>query len=259
MELPYKYYFFGSENSSDTDVLIEVDSIEEQHLNNDFIKKIKKEYSLDWDINLIVIRDGKITDTISRKGSPDNVNNSLFQTYKLHKQQFPNPITEMVERHHFLATFKCIRNILSFCSRTENRNIIKSVLKKEYYNSSNPSFIDFVEVLKKIDFTKIESFNKKFSDEDIWKKISFYLGQTLSLIKENNEIYTKNQLVSNYPHLKPFIERNIKNIQKHLINELRDELIEVVNEYEVEFIGGRKLVWNNEIIDIQFEKIIRDE
>ena len=178
LDIPYKYYFFGSENSYDTDVLIEVEEIKEPHEVDAFIKNFRKTFNIDWDISLIVIKDGKIVDTNSRKGSPDNVHNSLFKTYDLHDQKFQCPISAMVDRSHLLAIFKCVRNILSFCSRTEFRKTIKTVLKTEYYNSEALSLKDFLDVLKKINFNQIDNFNKNIDNKKILKKIAFLIGQT---------------------------------------------------------------------------------
>ncbi|MEI6576766.1 MAG: hypothetical protein WCO63_11365 [Bacteroidota bacterium] len=260
MTLPYKFYFFGSEDSTDTDVIIEVDKINEPHEDIAFINKLKLDYNLDWDITLVLINEGKIVDTISRKGSPDSVNNCLFYTYDLHRnrQKYPNPINQLVERNILLAAFRCIRNILYFCSRTSYRPMIKKVLTKEYYNSSNLSFQDFVCVLKNIDFATIDTFNKKYSDEDIWKKIAFFLGQTLSLILDNKEIYTKNQLIEKYPKLTPFIHRNVDNYQKEEINALKYIITDIMSNFNVELIEKRILKFNNEIIDVELEKIFNN-
>jgi len=261
MTIPYKFYFFGSEDSSDTDVLIEVDKINKPHEDIAFINKLKLDYNLDWDINLIIIKDGEIVDTMSRKGSPDSVNNSLFYTYEFHKQnqKYPNPINQRVKRNILLAVFRCIRNILSFCSHTSYRKMIKKKLTKEYYNSSNLLFHDFVCILKNIDFTTIETFNKKKSDKDIWKKLAFFLGQTLSLIEDNTEIYTKNQFIAKYPKLIPIIQRDMHVCQKEELNILKNKFVDIVSDFNVEFVGKRMLKLNNEIIDVELEKIISNE
>ena len=136
--------------------------------------------------------------------------------------------------------------------------MIKKVLTKEYYNSSNLSFQDFVCVLKNIDFATIDTFNKKYSDEDIWKKIAFFLGQNLSLILDNKEIYTKNQLIEKYPKLTPFIHRNVDNYQKEEINALKYIITDIMSNFNVELIEKRILKFNNEIIDVELEKIFNN-
>jgi len=254
-QIPYKYYFFGSNNSIDNDVLIEVDTIGKPHENIEFIKKLKKEYSLDWDINLIVVQNGIIVDTMNRKGSIDSINNSLFTTYALHKskQKYENPIIKKVERKKLLAIYRCIRNVLSFCSKTNYRKSIKTVLKKEYYNSEKMSFSEFLMILKEIDFEKIDTFNKNISDIDIWKKIAFFFGQT-NLLLEDIEVYTKNDLINNYPKIKPFINRNFDSSQKKIINEIKNEFIDKVKNLNIKKIGQRLLCLDNEIIDVELEK-----
>ncbi len=219
-KFPYPYYFYGSQDSIDLDVLIQIPKELMPYFIEDrkrLVKKMLNEYNLPFNANLIVVDNGVIVDTIFPKTWIDSVNNSLYNTYSLHmdKQKYPLPINRTIHRNKLLSIYKTIRTILSLLSRTNYRQIVKPVL-----NGIHP-FTSKIEALKQIDFNTITEFNQpNMSNTDIWKVIAFYLGQNISLIKDNVELYTKSDIAGTHPDLSPFIYReNIINNLKLLLNE----------------------------------------
>lgn len=181
MKSPYPYFTHGSEDSLDTDVYFVVDKLSDRLDDN---KKLCDQLSHDNGVNgnLICVQDGIVSAVF--KGTVDEVNNSLFSTYGLHKQDFPNPIIGLVERDICLKWVRVVRGILSHCSRTEHREIVKMALRSD-------NIVDKVAVLRSLDFTKIETFNKEPAAE-VYKFICFQSAQYLGLLS-NKEIYTKSQ------------------------------------------------------------------
>ncbi len=249
---PYQYYFYGSDDSIDTDVLISIPSDELPVVYEDrkrLLHKLNKEYSLDWNTNFIIIDNGYVINTVNPKSWIDSVNNSLYTTYHLHNQEFPLPINGLMKRNNLLAVYKCIRFILSCLSRTHYRPIIKSVINGQH------SFVKKIDILKSIDFTKIETFNQNnTSDIDIWKKIAFYIGQNISLITENIEIYTKKDLIKEHPILDVFINRN-NNSDKRIINFILKYYCDFILKAYIENHkqNGILLSYKDELIDMKKE------
>ncbi|MFN8671451.1 MAG: hypothetical protein U0457_05110 [Candidatus Sericytochromatia bacterium] len=228
MILPYEYYFYGSEDSTDVDVLIKIEKNEmplQQEERKIFVKKLEEKYELfDWNINLIVVENGIISDTIYPKAWIDSLNNAFYHTYNFHKQIYNCPIDKTVKRHKFLAIYKTIRTILTSCTRTHYRNDIKPILKGLH------DFNKKIELLPKIDFTSIKDFNQDNTKNiDIWKIIAFYLGQNIALIRDNKEIYTKKELVKSFPELYDFIYR--KDNDPKIINLLIKDYVEIIKNY----------------------------
>lgn len=208
--IPYQYNFFGSEDSIDKDVFILVDSlpesdIREQELRKELASKIKKEIrslGFDWNISLIVVKDGIVVDNVYPVGSIDSLNNSLFKTYSNHKQDYSCFVNRMVDRNKPLAIYKTVRQIMTTCSRTEFRPFIKPNLKGLH------DFDAKLNALLEIDFTKIETFNQPNEDDlSCWKIIVFYLLQNMLLL-QNIEVYSKSEILNFYPEFKNFILRN---------------------------------------------------
>ena len=208
------FYFFGSKNSQDKDVLLECPNIPDKQTAHNWIQTYKQTLGLDWNINLITIENQQVINTIPSKATIDGVNNALLDTYHLHEQKHSIPIKNRLKRHILLNTYRCIRTILTFCTRTNYRSQIRPTL-----NGIHP-FFHKINSLELLDFQEIKSFEAKYSaDVDIWKTIAFYLGQTLALWKKA-EIYTKDDLVKNFPAFENFIyrksldENNLKYLQE---------------------------------------------
>jgi len=232
-----KYYLFGSENSLDYDILVEVDSIptdiDKAH---NICKSFNEQLSLIYpdkeiNCNLITVNNNKIINCF--KGTTEELNNCLYYTYDLHKQVFPNPILEPVERDVNEKILRVARFIITFYSRTELRKEIKSALRG--------NLLLKLEVLKKINFVKMTEFtDKKEKKEDIKKTIAFQFGQIFSLIDEyESDSYTKNGIIKNYSDLENFLNRN----PKHYLNILNHYLQRYINYIENN-IGNLRLIEN---------------
>ena len=251
---PYPYYFYGSHDSIDSDVLIEIPEEKMPVMQEDrkkFLKQLETEYNLHWNTNLIVVKNGYVTDTVYTKTWIDSINNSLFTTYILHedKQKFPLPIIGELKRNKLLAIYKTVRTILAMLSRTNYRSTIKPILK-----GIHPFNLKINE-LSKIDFTTIDGFNQdNTEDVDIWKIIAFYLGQNISLLKDNNEIYTKITLVANYPEFHDFIYRKEITLEhKMLLNEKINLYVNMLHNYGNFICEDNIMYCEDEKIDMKNE------
>lgn len=237
----YKYYFFGSEDSVDIDVLLEVSEIpKDKQYCQDFVKELKAVNNLtNWNIGLVVIKNGYVVDTESSKGSIDSTNNSLFTTYFLHstKQIHPLPIIGLVDRNVLLAIYKSVRTILSAMTRTQYRQDIKPILKYCH------DFSLKLEALKKVDLLSINTFNQPYqSDKDCWKIIAFYVSQTYLLQQTGGTFHSKKEMISWYPYLKSFLYREefseaelifLKKLYKNWICEIEKNKFVTVGNYLV--------------------------
>jgi hypothetical protein len=199
------FYIFGSENSTDYDVIVSVDEIPQ---NIDDAHNICKYWNAKLsellpdkplNCNLGVFKDGELVDVF--KGTTDELINVIYYTYDNHKQFYPNPIDSPVQRDLDEKILRVARFIISFYSRTDLRAQIKSALRG--------NLKDKLEVLKIIDFTKMIYFpGKKEKSEDIYKTLAFQFGQVFSIVDGfESESYTKNGVAKNYPDLKSLLLR----------------------------------------------------
>jgi hypothetical protein len=201
LDLPY--YHFGSEDSLDTDVLVSVDRIGTKEEAYARVAALRAQCPDGWNLNLIVVREGHVAETLSSNGTADGLNNSLWTTYALHeaKQRHPNPIVGPVPRHRALAWYRAVRCVLTFCTRTRWRAQIKPHLKGLH------PFARKLDALATLDFVSLDSFQSLYMDDtDIWKALTFYIGQALSLA-DGRELYTKRDFLAAWPQLAPFILR----------------------------------------------------
>lgn len=251
---PFKYYFYGSEDSLDLDVLIEISKEQmpsTQEERKQYLKQLEIEYNLNWNSNLIVIENSYISDTIYPKSWIDSLNNSLFTTYKNHldKQVYELPIKGMVKRHKLLAIYKTVRTILAVLSRSHYRTIVKPILNgcHDFYLKLN--------ALKQIDFSTIKQFNQRnMNDVDIWKVLAFYIAQNISLVKYDIEIYEKKILIENHYQLSYFINRKeLKPTDFYYLNLYLKELIEMIENFGVYKTDNNLLYCKDEIIDMKKE------
>ena len=81
----------------------------------------------------------------------------------MHKQVFPNPILESVERDVNEKILRVARFIITFYSRTELRKEIKSALRG--------NLLLKLEVLKKINFVKMTEFTDKKEKKELKKRL----------------------------------------------------------------------------------------
>lgn len=227
-DLEYNYYFFGSSDSHDTDVLIEHPDSTSRDIDDKIVAKIKENYPeiKNWDINIIKIENGIITYSIPSKGLPDSVHNSLFDTYKFHKQKYKFPLTQRVNRNIENTINVCLNKIFIF---------YKNGLQKEYYKNipkgvKNGEAIieEQLEHLKDFDF-QFRPFEDNKKTLDFYKSITFRIGQTISLI-ENVEIYTKDNFKQQHPDLSDIIDRKML-VNYSILNTFKNKLFDSIKTY----------------------------
>ena len=204
MQEKIEYNIFGSKSSNDYDLAVRVNSIPIiaephelcKHYNSHFSKILtgKKINS-----NLVVVENGILVNCF--KGTVDELNNAILDTYDLHSQDYPCFIKKRLERALELKIVRCLRGFLSMYSRTELRTEIKSALRGNVREQ--------IEVLKKIDLLNTIPKGKKESLGDIYKMFAFQIGQTFGLMN-GKELYTIEQIVEDYPNLEHFLFRTGK-------------------------------------------------
>lgn len=190
--MDYPIIIHGSENSLDVDAYVIVPA----PLGFKEAKSLCDSYK-DVNANLLAVEDGIVT--WCYKGTMDECNNSILATYALHEQTSPIPVTRKVPRSYALKMVRTLRGVLSYCSRTQYRDNVKSAL------SSWDLDIKFA-VLQSIDLKTITDFQKA-SLIETYKFLAFQLGQTLALLEDDVELFTKNSVATYYPELSVYLAR----------------------------------------------------
>lgn len=186
-------YIHGSEDSTDIDVHYVFDKMPTFQECKEFCDSDKSENR-----NIITIENGIVTSCY--KGTIDEINNALIETYPLHKQEYPLLVECKVERDKVLKYIRAVRIILSYLSHTIYRKQIKSALKGTWEER--------IKTLEEIDLTKIDfdSLAKHNNKLDVLKIIAFQIGQCWGLIGDV-EYYTKYSIAQDYPFLKRYLYR----------------------------------------------------
>lgn len=191
---------FGSETSIDADIMVVVDkplSKDDSHKMCNILKtnsQIKDISKKNLNINIAVVKDSTITWVF--KGTPDETNNSIFNTYKLHEQKHKCIVGKLVPRDINTKIVRSIRVILTTLTRTELRKECKTALRTNTIDAR-------LKVLELVDFTKLTIDDSS----NTYKTIAFQIGQTIALIN-GSEIYTKTDVGKLFPKLIVFLERN---------------------------------------------------
>ena len=184
------------------DCMIFVDEIPSTQESHELCEMFDEEIALvtgtqkEVNSNLAVLKNGIIVDTF--KGTAEECNNALYDTYDLHDQHFANQIKSKIKRDVELKILRTCRVLLSFWSRSEHRPRVKEALRGDVYKK--------MEVISSIDIRKIHNIGKNVSYIDYLKVMAFQLGQTLSLI-DGVELYTKEDIAKEYPDLEPYLMR----------------------------------------------------
>lgn len=226
LEIEHKYYRFGSKDSIDIDVLVNHPEATGQEKDKNIINALKNQFPgiADWNVNIISIENGVVVKSIPSKGSPDGVNNSLFETYHLHEQKFPFPLERKLDRNVDAAIEKCLTAIFTFFKRTNQEEFYKSI-PKEIKNGEAP-MKERLAKLSEFDFNLLP-YDDDMRNRNAFKSIAFIIGQTLSLLN-GIEIYTKSDLILNHVELTDFILR--KQIKSNcIINQKMKQLIELLD------------------------------
>ena len=175
-------------------------------------------------INLAVLSDGIVAWVL--KGIPDETNNSVFRTYHLHKQYHPLEIQRLVPRDIEKKIIRATRAILSLLTKSERRHNVKNALK------ANQLYIR-LDALKSSCFPKLDFKQSQEDLTEIAKTIAFQLGQTMALVKENTELYTKTQVATYDPRLQPYLMRET-GCDLEILTQVKDEYVAMIEQMFVE-------------------------
>lgn len=198
-----QYQYFGSGDSTDTDVVFFVAelpaTIQERSI---LCKAMVSQYfgtneaGKKVNANLAVLKSGRLVAVY--KGTADELNNALYYTYTLHQQDFDNQVTQLLPRNTDLKFIRCARMLLSAMTRTVFRKTVKLALQADLQAKIN--------ALKQIDLQQLAVIEKGLGLKDIKKLMAFQLGQTLALAS-GKEVYTKQEIITCYPELSPYLHR----------------------------------------------------
>ena len=206
-------YIHGSGDSTDLDVIYVVDQLPS-------LQECKRFCSdKEENRNICVIKNGIVTECY--KGTPDEVNNAVYLTYGLHKQEFPLLITKLVPRDVTAKCMRAVRIILSHLSRSQYRQQVKHALISDW--NTRLDTLDHIN-LETIDFSTL---NHNMTREDILKTIAFQIGQTTQLCV-HQELYTKAEVSEFFGTLEQFLYRDpnsdiheLENYKKYLLQCIR--------------------------------------
>lgn len=219
IDIGHPYYFFGSPDSIDVDVLVDHPEMTGSSSDKEIIKKmIESHPSIQaWNLSLIHIENHIIARTMQRRGSADAVHNSLYYTYNFHLQQYENPLLFPVKRHRLLAVQTCVRTLLSITSATNQKAFYKkhisNVLREGIWTNE-------VELLSILSY-KEQFFDDPVRNLDLLKSLAFDVGQTLSLL-QGKEFYTKKEIINAHPELAQLILRQPIDAHAILSNKIKD-------------------------------------
>lgn len=190
--MTYPIIIHGSSNSLDVDAYV----IVPEPMSLQEAKRLCDSYR-DINANLLVIKDGVVQ--WCYKGTVDECNNSILATYGLHQQSAINPVERSLPRSYALKMMRTVRGLLSYHSRTEKREDVKKSLQSS-------DMLLKIDTLCSIDLRTVSDYQKS-SLVETYKFFAFQLGQTLALLKDNVELFTKNEVADYYPELRGYLER----------------------------------------------------
>ena len=201
------FYLFGSENSTDYDIIVDVENIpkamnEAHDICKHYNEKLSELLSdKPMNCNLGTFKNGTLVNCF--KGTVDELVNVIYYTYDNHEQFYPNPIDNPGERDINEKVLRVARFLITFYSRGPLRTQIKPALRGDLRQK--------VEVLKQLNYEEMVDFpRKKELVEDIYKVIAFQFGQVFSPIDGfEADSYTKNGIIKNYPDLSNLLNRKV--------------------------------------------------
>ncbi|NPV13134.1 MAG: hypothetical protein HPY57_15310 [Ignavibacteria bacterium] len=223
------FQIFGSKSSEDYNVMIFVDKIPQTDEAKQLCEKWNKKLYFTFldtsmpikkiNCNLAVLKDGIIVEVF--KGISDEINNSLYLTYNLHKQFHEQQITKLVDRDVDIKIMRSARFMLMNLSYTQHRFEVKKALKG--------NFVEKIKVLDIIDLSKIDDLGQNVGLKwvDYLKSMSFQIGQSLALT-DGVEVYSKEEIADRYPDLSEMLFKTGQNLT-------------ILEEYKEEFVRRCKL------------------
>ncbi|MEG1592234.1 hypothetical protein [Chryseobacterium sp.] len=251
IDIGFSYYFFGSDDSLDVDVMIDHPAASSLESDSQIIKILKEDFpEIDaWNINIIRIDEGQVIHSIPNKGSADSANNSLFLTYKNHSQAYEFPLKKMVER---VIPISCVRCVIATLMWFKGNN-----LNDQYLQNIRPAILsgNWSEYLKQflaLDFSKVFTYDDTIN-KNILKSLAFNIGQNIALI-QGEEFYTKKSLTIRFPELFPLLYRKECN-PSPILGQKIQELYSLLIRENVKQIEPRKILWRGIVIDLKTGKI----
>lgn len=236
------YNIFGSSDSLDYDIAVKVNSLSSIEKNKKLISSVEEQFKEKFsdkplNCNLVIVKNNMIVEC--HKGTPDEVNNSVLRTYSFHKQEFPCFVSKLDSRDRLLKILRATRTILSFCSRTPFREIIKDALKSNYS-------VQF-EVLSNLPIIKIYEAGlgntKNITMKHFLKKSAFQIVQVLGLISDNFEYYTKQEIVYEYPLLYNIMyEQNISTNDVVYLQGLLGKMLSLIKDNYWDYVHNTREV-----------------
>jgi hypothetical protein len=155
---------------------------------------------VDANHNLCTVKEGMV-DWVY-KGTIDEVNNSMLDTFELHNQyDYGNAITKRMDRDIHLKAVRGLRIILSFFSRGECRKEVKAALKGGINDK-----IECLEMLIPRILTSYHLNKGVLTEIEAYKTIAFQIGQVYGLYTDI-ELYTKQDIARWFPCLAPYLKR----------------------------------------------------
>lgn len=243
----FPYYFFGSPNSVDIDVMIDHPMARNFHGDKQIVAELKATYPAieTWDINLVRIANDKIV--YAQKGLVDCCHNSLYGTAGFHNQNFEIPLKTPVKRNLPLAVADCVVTLLMATKKKPHKEFYKNQVSPAL---KSPEWATRTSVLAAVDFDipliDVVSENSKYL-----KSLAFDLGQTISLLN-GIEIYTKQEIIDNHPILADLINRvPVANINEIMQGKIA-ELLKVLKDLSFSQPGPEMLQYQNEVVNFRF-------
>jgi len=252
INIGYPYYFFGSPNSVDVDVMIDHPEASSRESDSMIAHALKHNYpeTESWNMNIIRISGGIVVDSIPNKGSADSANNSLYQTFQYHDQSFAFPIDRLVVRNLPLAVVKCVNASILWFKDTDMHHEYKERLRPALMSGKWADSVDLLPTL---------NFEKPFTDDmitngNIYKSLAFNIGQTVALFC-GVEVYTKGELGNFYPEINPLLMR--ENINPHVIlNRKLSELNRLISAENIIQSSSHLIEWDDKLIDTRRCRLI---
>lgn len=186
------FNIFGSKSSIDWDIMVAVDKIPSTTKE---CQVLVEKYNVGLEVyldrlgyknkpincNICVVENFQVVDCF--KGCVYECNNAVYSTYKNFQQQYPPLVIKSLYADTTLKILRSFRVILSYLSRTPNRDIVKKAL--------NGNLAQKINCLNKFDFSRpLDLGDRNVIPQNFYKMLAFQLGQTLSLLN-GREYYTK--------------------------------------------------------------------
>lgn len=224
------FYIHGSPDSNDIDKFYLFDEMPSNNDSYNFCHGVKEE-----DRNIIVVKNGVIIN--AHKGNRDECNNSLLDTYNLHKQIYPNPVKRKIARIVPLKFTQFVLKTLKLLGdEKELKADIRLALKKE------SPFEKRFKLFKEIDIEKTHL------NVDQLKSLAFQYCLVLGLI-EGVEIYTKMDAAKYIPDLQPFVYRK-ETKDLGIFTKLKNKLLD--------YVKGISLIQEGLFLTVRYNQNIDD-